>query len=79
MPEKEGGFGVRRKEWKRIKNGIVLYYKKSEKNPPWTIEFPDDTKEFGTTFARVISYLAYINEGDSLREAKRKVGWKATV
>lgn len=79
MPEnKEDGYGIRRKEWKRTRSGIVLFYK-SEKNPPWTIGLPDDTREFGIPFARVVSYLAYINEGDSLKETKRKLRWKVTV
>jgi hypothetical protein len=73
--EKLGGFGVRRKEWYKTKNGIVLFLKEGE----WSANLPDGWKEFGITFAELVSFLAYLNEDKTLEEAREKAGWKQTI
>jgi len=73
--EKLGGFGIRRKVALKTKNGIVLYLKEGN----WVVDCPDGYKTFRSTFAEVLSFLAFINEGKSLKEARKIVGWKTTV
>ncbi len=73
--DKLGGFGKKRKEWKKTKNGIVLYLKEGE----WSADLPDEWREFGITFARLVSFLAYLDENETLADARKKAGWKQTV
>jgi predicted RNase H-like HicB family nuclease len=56
------------------KTGIVVYQRA---DGDWVIDFPDGYHKYGrTTPAEVVSLFAYLAEGKTLEDARRKVGWR---
>ena len=72
MSQEQRGWGVERDKPRKTKTGLVLY-KKRDGN--WAINFPDGKKFYNVTFPELIYLLAYLAEGKSLQDARRKAGW----
>ena len=72
--KRTAGWGVERAEYYKTKTGIIVYQRGEGDS---VIDFPDGYHKYGRTSpAEVVSLFAYLAEGKSLEEARRKVGWR---
>lgn len=75
-PRKEPkGWGSERERPLETKRGIVIY---KRGRGDWIVNFPDDYGEhYGrTSTAELLSLFAWLAQGKSLKEARRKIGWE---